>query len=209
MKKLDNPQQKIYEYILSYSQENAYPPSVREICDAVGLKSPATVHTHLRNLEQAGLIRRDHNKQRSIHVVPQNEAVAVPEFQARIPLIGRVAAGMPILAVDNIEGAFSVPELLTHGPRHEGVFLLRVVGDSMVNAGIRDGDYIVVDRELGYVSGDIVVARTAEETATVKRIFPQGDMVRLQPENDLYPPILLPATDVEVVGKVTGLMRRY
>lgn len=209
MKKLNNPQQQIYEYILNYSQENAYPPSVREICDAVGLKSPATVHTHLRNMEAAGLIRRDHSKQRSIHVVPQCEAAASPCTEGRIPLIGRVAAGMPILATENIEGAFAVPELLTHGSRHEGVFLLRVVGDSMVNAGIQDGDYIVVDRELGYVSGDIVVARTVEETATVKRIFPEGDTVRLQPENDLYPPILLPAADVEVVGKVTGLMRRY
>ena len=107
-----------------------------------------------------------------------------------------------------MEGTFPIPELLTHGNRHDGVFLLRVEGDSMIDAGINDGDYIVVDPELGYVSGDIVVVRTAEETATVKRIYPEGETVRLQPENELYSPIYLPATEVEVVGKVTGLMRR-
>lgn len=210
MKKLSNPQQQIYDYILSYYRENAYPPTVREICQAVGLQSPATVHTHLRNMEAAGLIRRDPSKQRSIYIVPHDDAErSLPNADERIPLVGRVAAGTPILAVENIEGAFSVPELLTHGTRHEGIFLLRVEGDSMIDAGINNGDYIVVDSELGYVSGDIVVARTAEETATVKRIYQEGNTVRLQPENELYQPIYLPAAEVEVVGKVTGLMRRY
>ena len=210
MKKLSNPQQQIYDYILSYYRENAYPPTVREICQAVGLQSPATVHTHLRNMEAAGLIRRDPSKQRSIYIVPHDDAErSLPNADERIPLVGRVAAGTPILAVENIEGAFSVPELLTHGTRHEGIFLLRVEGDSMIDAGINNGDYIVVDSELGYVSGDIVVARTVEETATVKRIYQEGNTVRLQPENELYQPIYLPAAEVEVVGKVTGLMRRY
>lgn len=210
MKKLSNPQQQIYDYILNYYKDNAFPPSVREICKAVGLQSPATVHTHLRNMEAAGLIRRDPSKQRSIYIVPQNDESTIPHRGSeRIPLVGRVAAGAPILAVENIEGSFAVPELLTHGTRHEGIFILRVEGDSMINAGINDGDYIVVDHELGYVSGDIVVARTEEETATVKRIYLEGPTIRLQPENELYNPIILHAGEVNVVGKVVGLMRRY
>jgi repressor LexA len=208
VKKLNNPQQQIYDFILRYSRENAYPPSVREICDAVGLFSPATVHTHLKNMEAAGLIRRDHSKRRSIYIIPQEQEHSTTTPDSRVPLVGRVAAGTPILASENVEGTFPIPELLTHGNRHDGVFLLRVEGDSMIDAGINDGDYIVVDPELGYVSGDIVVVRTAEETATVKRIYPEGETVRLQPENELYSPIYLPAAEVEVVGKVTGLMRR-
>lgn len=210
MKKLRNPQQEIYNYILSYYKQNSFPPSVREICQAVGLQSPATVHTHLRNMEAAGMIRRDHSKQRSIYVVPI-EAAGVSDTVPvnRVPLVGRVAAGIPICAAENVEGTFAVPELLTHGPHREAIFLLRVEGDSMIQAGINDGDYIVVDKDLGYVSGDIVVARTAEETATVKRIYLEGDTVRLQPENDLYQPIYLPVSEVEVAGKVIGLMRRY
>ena len=208
MKKLHDPQQQIYEFILRYMQESGGSPTVREICQGVGLASPSTVLVHLNNMETAGLIRRDHAKRRSISIIPRGEPDTSGRGAERAPLIGRVAAGTPILAAENVEGVFAVPELLTHGPHHGGVFLLRVEGDSMVDAGIRDGDYIVVDQELGYVSGDIVVVRTAEETATVKRIYPEGEMVRLQPENELYEPIYLKASEVEVVGRVTGLMRR-
>ena len=208
MKKLHDPQQQIYEFILRYMQESGGSPTVREICQGVGLASPSTVLVHLNNMETAGLIRRDHAKRRSISIIPWGEPDTTGHGAERAPLIGRVAAGTPILAAENVEGVFAVPELLTHGSHHGGVFLLRVEGDSMVDAGIRDGDYIVVDQELGYVSGDIVVVRTAEETATVKRIYPEGEMVRLQPENELYEPIYLKASEVEVVGRVTGLMRR-
>lgn len=208
MKKLHDPQQQIYEFILRYMQESGGSPTVREICQGVGLASPSTVLVHLNNMEAAGLIRRDHAKRRSISIIPWGEPDTTGHGAERAPLIGRVAAGTPILAAENVEGVFAVPELLTHGSHHGGVFLLRVEGDSMVDAGIRDGDYIVVDQELGYVSGDIVVVRTAEETATVKRIYPEGEMVRLQPENELYEPIYLKASEVEVVGRVTGLMRR-
>ena len=208
MKKLHDPQQQIYEFILRYMQESGGSPTVREICQGVGLASPSTVLVHLNNMEAAGLIRRDHAKRRSISIIPWGEPDTTCRGAERAPLIGRVAAGTPILAAENVEGVFAVPELLTHGSHHGGVFLLRVEGDSMVDAGIRDGDYIVVDQELGYVSGDIVVVRTAEETATVKRIYPEGEMVRLQPENELYEPIYLKASEVEVVGRVTGLMRR-
>lgn len=210
MKKLSNPQQEILEFIRRYYKDNSFPPSVREICDAVGLSSTATVHTHLHNMEAAGLIRRDPQKRRALYIARNdNDPNLKPRTVDRIPLVGRVAAGVPVLAEENVEGAFSVPEMLTHGSHHEGIFLLRVEGESMVNAGIHNGDYIVVDSELGYVNGDIVVARTAEETATVKRIYLEGDTVRLEPENELYRPILLPASDVEIVGKVIGLMRRY
>lgn len=210
MKKLENPQQAIYEFIQSYYKENGYPPAVREICLAVGLKSPSTVHTHLKNMEQKGLLVRDPQKQRALMLVDAQQADGdLHRSQRSIPLIGKVAAGQPILAVENIEDSFPLPSLLLHGCEDGEVFMLTVQGDSMIDAGIHDGDIIVVDHSLGYEDGDIVVARTQDESATVKRIFREQEHVRLQPENELYAPILLPYSEVEVVGKVIGLMRRF
>lgn len=206
MKKLDDPQQVILDYMISFTEEHAYPPSVREICAAVGLKSTATVHTHLRNLEKRGLITRDPSKQRAVFIntdlLPERE-----EKQFAIPLVGRVAAGLPMLAAENIEDAFPLPDVLMHGKEPTEVYMLRVDGESMRDAGIRDGDILVVNHNCNCVNGDIVVARVHGESATVKRFFREKDRVRLQPENDLFDPIYVPFDEVEISGKVIGLLR--
>ena len=206
MKKLADPQQVILDYMISFTEEHAYPPSVREICAAVGLKSTATVHTHLRNLEKRGLITRDPAKQRAVFIntdqLPEKE-----EKQYKVPLIGRVAAGLPMLAAENIEDAFPLPDVLMHGKEPEEVYMLRVDGESMRDAGIRDGDILVVNHNCSCTNGDIVVARVQGESATVKRFFREKDRVRLQPENELFEPIYVPFDEVEISGKVIGLLR--
>ena len=206
MKKLADPQQVILDYMISFTEEHAYPPSVREICAAVGLKSTATVHTHLRNLEKRGLITRDPAKQRAVFIntdlLPEKETK-----QYAVPLIGRVAAGLPMLAAENIEDAFPLPDVLMHGKEPEEVYMLRVDGESMRDAGIRDGDILVVNHNCSCTNGDIVVARVQGESATVKRFFREKDRVRLQPENDLFEPIYVPFDEVEISGKVIGLLR--
>ena len=206
MKKLADPQQVILDYMISFTEEHAYPPSVREICAAVGLKSTATVHTHLRNLEKRGLITRDPAKQRAVFIntdqLPDREAK-----HYKVPLIGRVAAGLPMLAAENIEDAFPLPDVLMHGKEPEEVYMLRVDGESMRDAGIRDGDILVVNHNCSCTNGDIVVARVQGESATVKRFFREKDRVRLQPENDLFEPIYVPFDEVEISGKVIGLLR--
>ena len=206
MKKLADPQQVILDYMISFTEEHAYPPSVREICAAVGLKSTATVHTHLRNLEKRGLITRDPAKQRAVFIntdqLPDREAK-----HYKVPLVGRVAAGLPMLAAENIEDAFPLPDVLMHGKEPEEVYMLRVDGESMRDAGIRDGDILVVNHNCSCTNGDIVVARVQGESATVKRFFREKDRVRLQPENDLFEPIYVPFDEVEISGKVIGLLR--
>ena len=206
MKKLADPQQVILDYMISFTEEHAYPPSVREICAAVGLRSTATVHTHLRNLEKRGLITRDPAKQRAVFIntdqLPEKE-----EKQYKVPLIGRVAAGLPMLAAENIEDAFPLPDVLMHGKEPEEVYMLRVDGESMRDAGIRDGDILVVNHNCSCTNGDIVVARVQGESATVKRFFREKDRVRLQPENELFEPIYVPFDEVEISGKVIGLLR--
>lgn len=206
MKKLADPQQVILDYMISFTEEHAYPPSVREICAAVGLKSTATVHTHLRNLEKRGMITRDPSKQRAVFIntdhLPEKEAK-----QYAVPLIGHVAAGIPMLAAENIEDAFPLPDVLMHGKEPEEVYMLRVDGESMRDAGIRDGDILVVNHNFNCTNGDIVVARVQGESATVKRFFREKDRVRLQPENDLFEPIYVSFDEVEISGKVIGLLR--
>lgn len=208
MKKLANPREDIYRYIVAYAQTHAYPPSVREICEAVGLTSTATVHAHLKKLEQQGLIVRDPSRQRSIRVT-EGGATGVMPAENRIPLVGHVAAGVPVLATENIEDAFPLPDILLRGSARDEVFMLRVEGESMRNAGIRDGDIIVVHRDCGFDNGDIVVARVQGESATVKRLYREKSYARLQPENELFEPILVPYEDLEIVGKVTGLIRSF
>ena len=206
MKKLADPQQVILDYMISFTEEHAYPPSVREICAAVGLKSTATVHTHLRNLEKRGLITRDSSKQRAVFINTDQLPVRATK-QYAVPLIGRVAAGIPMLASENIEDAFPLPDVLMHGKEPEEVYMLRVDGESMRDAGIRDGDILVVNHNCSCTNGDIVVARVQGESATVKRFFREKDRVRLQPENELFEPIYVPFDEVEISGKVIGLLR--
>ena len=190
MKKLNNAQQVIYEYLAKYQDENGYLPSVREICKAVGLSSTSTVHMHLKKLEECGRIQRDGSKNRAITLVRGNPDATQEDENSfrRVPLVGRVAAGMPVLAVENIEDAFPLPDLLLHGCQPDEVFMLRVEGESMINAAINPGDIIIVNKALNCENGDIVVARIDDDTVTVKRLFRENDCVRLQPENDLFEP---------------------
>ena len=204
---LTERQRQILDFLTKYADAHGYPPTVREIGEAVGLASPSTVHAHLANIERAGLIKRDPTKPRAIELRREPKAPPVAESHVhKLPLVGEVAAGGPLLAEDNVEGYFAVPEPLSRGGEE---FLLRVKGDSMVNAGILEGDMVVVRREQTARDGEIVVAlagqdETAEE-ATVKRFFREKGRVRLQPENDALEPIY--ADHVEVLGVVTGVFR--
>ena len=202
---LTDRQRQIFDFLTKYVDDHGYPPTVREIGEAVGLASPSTVHAHLANLERAGLLKRDPTKPRAIELRREPKPLPTPDVH-RLPLVGEVAAGGPLLAEDNIEEYLAVPEPLSRGGEE---FLLRVKGDSMVNAGILEGDLVVVRRQQDARNGDIVVALAgADETAdeaTVKRFFREKDRIRLQPENDALEPIY---TDyVEVLGKVTGVFR--
>jgi repressor LexA len=204
---LTGRQQEIWKFLTDYVDEHGYPPTVREIGEAVGLASPSTVHAHLANLERAGLIKRDPTKPRALELRrdPKPEAARAEDVH-RLPLLGEIAAGGPLLAEQNVEEYVAVPEPLARGGEE---FLLRVKGDSMINAGILEGDLVVVRRQQDARNGDIVVALAgADETAdeaTVKRFFKENGRIRLQPENDALEPIY---TDyVEVLGKVTGVFR--
>ena len=198
MKKLSDPQQVIFEYMVAFAEEHGYPPSVREICEAVNLKSTSTVHGHLEQLEKRGLIRRDSTKPRAMEVLDN------PLSKGRsVPLVGRVTAGIPILAEENIEDYIVLPQDLVGSD--DELFALRVRGESMIRAGILNGDFIIVRKQSHADNGDIVVAMIEDE-ATVKRIFFERDGVRLQPENPYYDPIY--SRKVTVVGKVTALFRK-
>jgi len=206
MAKLTKRQQQIYDYIRAYIQERGYPPTIREIGAAIGLSSPATVHTHVKALERAGLISSNPSAQRTITLSIPNTAPVSP-----VPRIGTVAAGEPILAFDDMSMYESVPlpAHLLHGAAEGEAFILDVKGDSMIEAGIRSGDMIVVHKGMAANNGDIVVARVNEETATVKRIFYEKDMIRLQPENSSMQPIYAAYDQVEVIGRVITLLRQY
>jgi repressor LexA len=199
LERLTPRQRKILDVIKDQVFRKGYPPSVREIGDAVGLASSSTVHAHLETLERQGFIRRDPTKPRAIELLD----AAVPNRElVQVPLVGRVTAGQPILAVENIEDYFPVSrELLTK----EDAFMLRVSGDSMINAGILDGDYVFVHPQSYASNGEIVVALIGDE-ATVKRFFRENGHVRLQAENPAYDPII--TTDVSILGKVVGVYRQ-
>jgi repressor LexA len=198
--KLTKRQQEIFDFIKRYGSEHGYPPTVRDIGKAIGLTSSSTVHAHLANLEKVGLLRRDPTKPRAIELlVDKAKEVVSP---SGLPLVGQVAAGQPVLAEENIEDYVSVPKVAGGG---DGEFLLRVRGDSMVDAGILEGDHVVVRRQDTADDGEIVVALVGEE-ATVKRFFKERDHVRLQPENAAMEPIR--SRDVAVLGRVVGLCRQ-
>jgi repressor LexA len=207
---LSKRQQEIYDFVVRYAATHGYPPTVREIGEEVGLASPSTVHAHLANLERAGLLRRDPTKPRALEVVgrERSAASAAPaQDPRRLPLVGEIAAGGPLLAEENIEDYLSVPEPLTAGGDE---FLLRVKGESMIDAGILDGDYVVVQKQPSARDGEIVVALAGEDEAadeaTVKRFFRENGRIRLQPENESREP-LYPA-HVQILGKVIGVFRR-
>ena len=205
MQKLSTSQQAIYDFMKEYQLKNGYPPSVREICTAVGLSSTSTVHGHLTRLQRKGLLKRDPSKPRAIQIVElqKNRASA-----KALPIIGTVTAGTPILAQEYIEGYMTVGDDFARG---ENLFILKVKGESMIGAGIMHGDQIVVNPDTYIKNGDIVVAMlnepsTDETFATVKRFFKENNLVRLQPENPNMEPIF--TNHVEIVGKVVGVMRK-
>ncbi|MCE5314476.1 MAG: transcriptional repressor LexA [Armatimonadota bacterium] len=200
-KKLTARQRQILQYIVEHTDAHGYPPTVREIGEAVRLSSSSTVHAHLRGLEHAGLICRDAALTRAIRVVDAAES-RKPKNVANLPVVGQVAAGQPTLAYENIEETFPVPgEFLAGG---EG-FMLRVKGESMIEDGIMDGDYVIVRRQTVADNGDTVVAMVEDE-ATVKRFFVETGRVRLQPANSSMEPMYF--DNVDIIGKVVGLVRK-
>jgi repressor LexA len=202
-KELTKRQQEIYDFIRGYSSKHGYPPTVRDIGKAVGLASSSTVHAHLANLEKAGLLRRDPTKPRALELLDRAaDAVKSVVRPSGLPLVGHVAAGQPILAEENIEEYVAVPEI---AGGDDGEFILRIRGDSMKDAGILEGDFVVVRRQDTAGDGEIVVALVGED-ATVKRFFRESDHVRLQPENAAMEPIR--SRDVRVIGRVVGVFRK-
>lgn len=198
--KITAKQQEILEYIKACILKKGYPPAVREICEAVNLKSTSSVHSHLETLEQNGYIRRDPTKPRAIEILDDDFSLTRREV-VQVPIIGTVAAGQPILAQENIEDYFPIPANMLHNTE---TYMLRVKGDSMINAGIFDGDQVIVEQTNVAQNGEIVVA-LIDDSATVKRFFKEDGYYRLQPENDFMNPIIV--SEVEILGKVVGLFR--
>ena len=195
-------QREILEYIKAEILNRGYPPAVREICEAVKLKSTSSVHAHLETLEKNGYIRRDPTKPRAIEIVDENFNLTRREM-VNVPIVGKVAAGEPILAVENIENYFPIPaEFMPNEP----TFILQVQGESMINAGILDGDYVLVQQQPTANDGDMVVA-LVDDSATVKTFYKENGYYRLQPENDFMDPIIV--SEVMIMGKVIGTFRFF
>lgn len=201
-------QQQILDFVNRQVAEKGYPPSVREICQAVGFKSTSTVHAYIKKLEEEGQIHKDATKPRALRILDDRrnslEGYISDREIENVPVVGKITAGQPILAVENIEETFPVPVQYLE---NSTVFMLKVRGDSMIQAGIMDGDYILVKQQNTAENGDIVAALIGEE-ATVKRFFKEKDHIRLQPENPAYEPIIV-KDNLTVLGKVIGLFRKY
>jgi repressor LexA len=199
---LTKRQKEIFDFIGKYAAKTGYPPTVREIGKAVGLHSSSTVHAHLANLEKIGLLRRDPSKPRAIELLLDKAKRTIRPGNG-LPLVGQVAAGAPIVAEENIEEYIEVPDIIGG---EDGDYILNVRGESMVEAGIFEGDYVVVRPADDAANGEIVVALVGEEEATVKRFFREADHIRLQPENETMEPII--TTEATVLGKVVGVFRK-
>ena len=200
--RISDKQKEILEYMKQEILNKGYPPTVRDICEAVKLKSTSSVHSHLETLEKNGYIRRDPTKPRAIEIIDENFNLTRREM-VNVPLVGRVAAGEPILAVENIESYFPIPA--EYMPNVES-FMLKVKGESMINAGIFDGDQILVEKASTARNGDMVVA-LVDDSATVKTFYKEKDHIRLQPENDTMEPIIV--DNCEILGKVFGVFRFF
>ena len=199
--KITDKQREILEYIKSEILNRGFPPAVREICEAVNLKSTSSVHAHLESLEKNGYIRRDPTKPRAIEIVDDNFNLVRREM-VNVPVLGRVAAGEPLLAIENVESYFPIPAEFMPNAQ---TFILNVVGESMINAGILDGDTVIVEQTADAQNGDIVVA-LVDDSATVKRFYKEKDHYRLQPENDYMDPIIV-HDQLQILGKVIGVYR--
>jgi len=198
-------QKDVLDFIKKYVADNGYPPAIREICKGVNLSSPATVFVHMKNLEQLGYIKTTSNKFRTIEILCENEYLEKNEDIVKVPLLGKITAGSPITAIEQPNEFFDIPASLI--PATATVFTLHVSGESMINAGIFDGDYVIVQKQNTAKNGDIVVAMTMENEATLKRFYKEKDHIRLQPENDTMDPIIL--DNCVILGKAIGLYRKF
>lgn len=203
MEKLTNRQKDVLDYVKSYIANHGYPPAVREIGFALGLNSPATIQSHLTALESKGYIKKTNSKYRSLEIVGNNEYLN--EDVINVPLLGKITAGTPIEAIETPNEYFSLPAYLI--PNKEEVFTLKVSGESMINAGIFDGDIVIVQKQNVARNGEIVVAMTMKNEVTLKRFYKEANYIRLQPENDTMEPIILP--NCTILGKAIGLYRKF
>ncbi len=203
MDKLTNRQKDVLDYIKSYVANHGYPPAVREIGSALGLNSPATIQSHITALEAKGYIKKTNSKYRSLEIIGNNEYLN--DNVVEVPLLGKITAGSPIEAIETPNEFFSLPAYLI--PNKEEVFTLKVSGESMINAGILDGDIVIVQRQSVAKNKDIVVAMTDENEVTLKTFYKEATHVRLQPENDTMAPIILP--NCTILGKAIGLYRKF
>ena len=205
MEKLTKRQEEILNFIKEYIVSNGYPPTVREIGSALGVSSPATIHAHLTNLADKGFIKKEETKNRAIELLVENEFAPKNENVIDVPLLGKITAGSPIEAIEQPDEYFSLPAYLL--PNNKEVFTLKVSGTSMINAGILDGDIVIVERKNTARNGEIVVAMTDENEVTLKTFYKEKDYFRLQPENDTMDPIIL--DNVTILGKAIGLYRKF
>ncbi len=204
-KSLTKKQNEVLDYIKKYTAKHGYPPAIREIGAGLGLSSPATVHTHVKKLEEAGVIKTSSNKFRTIEILVENEYSDNEDDVIKVPLLGKVTAGNPIEAIERPNEFFDLPATLI--PSKETVFTLEVSGESMINVGIYDGDYVIVQKQSTARNGDIVVAMTEENEVTLKTFYKEDGHIRLQPENDSMAPFIFP--NVTILGKAIGLYRKF
>ena len=205
MIELTKRQQEILDFIKTFMVKHGFPPTIREIGEALNISSPATIHAHLKNLESRGVIRRNDTKNRAIELLVKNEYEPQNELIIDVPLLGKITAGTPIEAIETPNEYFSLPAYLI--PNKEEVFTLKVSGESMINAGIFDGDIVIVQKQNVARNGEIVVAMTMENEVTLKRFYKEANYIRLQPENDTMEPIILP--NCTILGKAIGLYRKF
>lgn len=205
MEKLTKRQEEILTFIKEYIVSNGYPPTVREIGTSLGVSSPATIHAHLTNLADKGFIKKEETKNRAIELLVENEFAPKNENVVDVPLLGKITAGSPIEAIEQPDEYFSLPTYLL--PNNKEVFTLKVSGNSMINAGIFDGDIVIVERKNTARNGEIVVAMTDENEVTLKTFYKEKNYFRLQPENDTMDPIIL--NNVSILGKAIGLYRKF
>jgi len=198
-------QRDVLDYIKKYIADHGYPPAIREICKGVNLSSPATVFVHMKHLEELGYIKTTSNKFRTIEILCENEYLETNEDIVKVPLLGKITAGSPITAIEQPNEFFDIPASLI--PATATVFTLHVSGESMINAGIYDGDYVIVQKQSNAKNGDIVVAMTEENEATIKTFYKEKNYIRLQPENDTMEPIIL--DNCTILGKAIGLYRKF
>lgn len=204
MKELTKRQGEILNFIKEYIVKYGYPPTVREIGKALGVSSPATIHAHLSNLEDKGFIKKEESKNRAIELLVENEYAKTDDDVIEVPLLGKITAGSPIEAIENPDEFFSLPAYLV--PNNKEVFTLKVDGESMINAGILDGDVVIIAKQNVARNGDIIAAMTEDNEVTLKTFYKETDHIRLQPENDTMAPLIF--NNITVLGKAIGLYRK-